>query len=114
MMLYVGIFGLIAAVLVSCWVLLHEADANALEGDALKEDELKAERKRQAKRANERLKLAATFVSNFGVVFFVGFLVTPLSKGEVISKPAQLGILAFLIISHGMAHFILHLWRSED
>lgn len=73
------------------------------------------ERRRRAKRFNERLKLAATTLSNVGVGVFIAGGLAPAVAG--VSQHPELSLLggsALMVMLHAVGQGVLSLWRSEE
>jgi hypothetical protein len=72
------------------------------------------DRRRAAKRFNERVKLLATFLNNSGIATLVGGYVLPRFSGGHLETGQALAAFAFSAAAHMMAQLALTLLRSED
>ena len=72
------------------------------------------ERRRLAKRFNERLKLAATFLNNVGVATLIGGVVLPTLSGAGFTFGRTATILGLALGAHAVGQALMTLLRSED
>jgi len=107
---------LTAAAFLSLGVLLgqREQDLQTDRAAKLTDEEIGFERKRRAKRLNERLKLISAFSSGLGVAFVATSVLAPLAAGKKLTGYDALLAVLIALILHAIGQAVLHFWKSED
>lgn len=95
-------------------VLEREQKAQRERIACLSDSERNAERKRRAKRQNERLKLASTFCNGLGVAFVATSVLAPLASDRDLVPGRALLAVSIALILHATGQFLLHAWKSEE
>jgi hypothetical protein len=112
------VFGLtseIGAILIAIVLRLRGAPEEKLASNLPQEQEDR-DRKRDAKRFNERLKLFAAFLNGIGIAFLITMAVAPIAQNGAapISVLRTLMALVVAIMLHLVGQWVLSFWKSEE